>query len=119
MTTIKLSEAKAHLGRYAHKAAQGHKFIIADRNKPVAVIGPAPQPDSGIRPKLGLMTGQATILMRRSTISKTTSTANKTSTARHPCIPLESVRTQQTHAQAGSSLRIGRGLLASQPDLRA
>lgn len=61
MTTIKLSEAKAHLGRYARKAAQGQQFIIADRNKPVAVIGPAPQPDSGVRPKLGLMTGQATI----------------------------------------------------------
>ena len=61
MTTIKLSEAKAHLGRYARNAAQGQQFIIADRNKPVAVIGPAPQPDSGVRPKLGLMTGQATI----------------------------------------------------------
>ena len=61
MTTIKLSEAKAHLGRYARKAAQGQKFIIADRHKPVAVIGPAPQTDSGIRPKLGLMTGKATI----------------------------------------------------------
>ncbi len=61
MTIIKLSEAKAHLGRYAHKAANGQQFIIADRNKPVAVIGPAPQPDSGIRPKLGLMAGQATI----------------------------------------------------------
>jgi prevent-host-death family protein len=61
MTIIKLSEAKAHLGKYARKAAQGQKFIIADRNKPVAVIGPAPQPESGIRPKLGLLTGQATI----------------------------------------------------------
>ncbi len=61
MTTIKLSEAKAHLGRYARKAAQGQQFIIADRNKPVAVIGPAPQPHSCVRPKLGLMTGQATI----------------------------------------------------------
>ena len=59
MTTIKLSEAKAHLGRYAHQAAQGQQFIIADRNKPVAVIGPAPQPDVGIRPKIGLMTGKA------------------------------------------------------------
>ena len=61
MTIIKLSEAKAHLGRYAHKAANDQQFIIADRNKPVAVIGPAPQPDSGVRPKLGLMAGQATI----------------------------------------------------------
>lgn len=61
MTTIKLSEAKAHLGRYAHQAAQGHQFIIADRNKPVAVIGPAPQPDIGIRPKIGLMSEKATI----------------------------------------------------------
>jgi len=61
MTTIKLSEAKAHLGRYARKAAQGQQFIIADRNKPVAVIGPAPQPENGVRPKLGLITGQAAI----------------------------------------------------------
>ena len=61
MTTIKLSEAKAHLGRYARQAAKGQKFVIADRNKPVAIIGPAPQPEVGIRPKIGLMSGKANI----------------------------------------------------------
>lgn len=61
MTTIKLSEAKAHLGRYARKAAKGEHFIIADRNKPVAVIGPATSPALGTRPKLGLKAGSAKI----------------------------------------------------------
>jgi prevent-host-death family protein len=61
MTTIKLSEAKAHLGRYAREAAKGQQFIISERNKPVAVIGPAPQSEAGVCPRIGLMDGQAAI----------------------------------------------------------
>ncbi|NCG08101.1 MAG: type II toxin-antitoxin system prevent-host-death family antitoxin [Verrucomicrobia bacterium] len=61
MTTIKLSEAKAHLGRYAREAAKGQQFIISERNKPVAIMGPAPQGDTGICPKIGIMDGQAVI----------------------------------------------------------
>ncbi len=61
MTTIKLSEAKAHLGRYAREAAKGQQFIISERNKPIAIMGPAPKSDAGICPKIGLMDGQAVI----------------------------------------------------------
>ncbi|MGB0415616.1 MAG: type II toxin-antitoxin system Phd/YefM family antitoxin [Coraliomargarita sp.] len=62
MTTIQLSEAKAHLGRYARAAAKGEHFIISERNKPVAVIGPTTQSRvSGVRPKLGLMKNKLSI----------------------------------------------------------
>ena len=61
METIKLIEAKAHLGRYARQAAKGQRIIISERNKPVAVIGPAPGTETGIRPRIGLMEGKAAI----------------------------------------------------------
>ena len=61
MTTIKLSEARAHLGKYARKASKGACFIIADRNKAVAQLGPLPEAEIGIRPTLGLFDGQARI----------------------------------------------------------
>jgi prevent-host-death family protein len=59
MTIIKLSEAKAALGRYIHKAARGERFVISDRNRPVACLAPLPDAESGVRPKLGLMDGKA------------------------------------------------------------
>lgn len=62
MTTLKLSEAKAHLGKYAKQASKGDVFIIADRNKPVAKLGPADtDSDLGICPRFGLLKGQCTI----------------------------------------------------------
>ena len=61
MITIQLSEAKAHLGRYAHAASKGQRFVISERNKPVAVIGPTTDSASGVCPKLGLMDGKAAI----------------------------------------------------------
>ena len=42
--------------------------------------------------------------MRRSKVSKATSTANETSATRHPCVPLEPVRAEQTHAQDWQTL---------------
>lgn len=57
MTIIKLNEAKAHLGKYARKAASGRSFIISDRNKPVAQLTALPDEHKGIRPKIGLMDG--------------------------------------------------------------
>lgn len=61
MTTLKLSEAKAHLGKYAKRASQGDVFIISDRNRPVAQLGPAKSEQEGIRPKIGLLHGQCRI----------------------------------------------------------
>lgn len=61
MTILKLSEAKAHLGKYARSAAKGHSYVIADHNVPLAVIAPYPGQAAGLKPKIGLMDGQATI----------------------------------------------------------
>lgn len=61
MTTLKLSEAKAHLGSYARKAANGESFVITDRNRPVAMLTPYPNEQLGIKPSIGLMEGMASI----------------------------------------------------------
>lgn len=62
MTTLKLSEAKAHLGRYARQASKGDVFIIADRNRPVAQLGPANDSTHlGVCPKIGLLKNQCSI----------------------------------------------------------
>lgn len=61
MDTIKLSEAKAHLGRYAREAARGKRILITDRNRAMAVLSAAETGYRGIRPRLGLMEGMASI----------------------------------------------------------
>lgn len=61
MDTIKLSEAKAHLGRYAREAAKGKRILITDRNRAMAVLSGVEGHGKGIRPRLGLMNGQARI----------------------------------------------------------
>ncbi len=61
MTTLKLSEAKAHLGSYARKASEGEHFIIAERNRPIAMLTPCVDESKGIRPVLGLLKGQLSI----------------------------------------------------------
>jgi prevent-host-death family protein len=58
MTTLKLSEAKAHLGEYARRASLGEGFIVADRNKPLAKLVPIREDSSGIKPKIGLLDGK-------------------------------------------------------------
>lgn len=61
MDTIKLSEAKAHLGRYTREVAKGKRITITDRNRPVAVLTGVDSGLAGIRPKVGLMNGKASI----------------------------------------------------------
>lgn len=61
MESIKLSEAKAHLGRYAQAAARGKKIMITDRNRPMAVLTAVDEAPRGIRPKIGLMDGRISI----------------------------------------------------------
>ncbi|HKJ91420.1 MAG TPA: type II toxin-antitoxin system Phd/YefM family antitoxin [Oceanipulchritudo sp.] len=61
MDTVKLSEAKAHLGRYAREAAQGKRILITDRNRAMAVLSGVEPELCGIRPRVGLMDGKARI----------------------------------------------------------
>lgn len=61
MTQLKISEAKAHFGKYARLAEKGDEFIIADRNKAIAKLVGIPGASHGVRPKLGIMEGQASI----------------------------------------------------------
>lgn len=58
MTPLKLSEAKAHLGKYARRASKGEGFVVADRNKPLAKLVPIDENVSGVKPKMGLQDGQ-------------------------------------------------------------
>jgi prevent-host-death family protein len=61
METVNLSEAKAHLGRYAEAVRRGRSFLIAVRNRPVAQLLPMPAAELGVRPKVGLRKGMASI----------------------------------------------------------
>lgn len=61
MTTIKLSEAKAHLGQYTQKAVNGQTFIIANRNRPLARLMPIEDAELGICPRIGLLRNQCQI----------------------------------------------------------
>jgi prevent-host-death family protein len=61
METVNLSEAKAHLGRYADAVRRGRSFLIAVRNRPVAQLLPMPAAELGVRPKVGLRKGMASI----------------------------------------------------------
>jgi prevent-host-death family protein len=61
MTTIKLSEAKAHLGKYTQKAVNGEVFIIANRNRPMARLMPIEDDELGICPQIGLLRNQCKI----------------------------------------------------------
>ena len=61
MKTIKLSEAKAHLGQYLRAAEEGEEFVISNRNRPIALLRGVQDVDRGVRPKLGLMDGRVRI----------------------------------------------------------
>ena len=61
MNSIKLSEAKAHLGRYAREAANGKRILITDRNRAMAVLSGVEPELSGIQPRIGLMEGRIRI----------------------------------------------------------
>lgn len=62
MSVLKLSEAKAHLGSYARKAHRGETFVLADRNCPIASLGPYRESSAeGIQPKFGLADGLVSV----------------------------------------------------------
>ena len=61
MTELKLSEAKAHLGRYLERAARGESFIIMDRNRPKAQLVPIDEKQKGVLPKIGLFEGMGNV----------------------------------------------------------
>jgi antitoxin (DNA-binding transcriptional repressor) of toxin-antitoxin stability system len=59
MKVINVSEFKAHLSRYLRQAARGARIIVADRDEPIAQLGPLDVPASGWRDRLaagGLLT---------------------------------------------------------------
>jgi prevent-host-death family protein len=56
---VNVSEAKAHLGRYVSQAAKGKRFVICDRNRPVAELRGLSDNTPSAKPlKLGLLKGQ-------------------------------------------------------------
>jgi prevent-host-death family protein len=62
MTTLKISEAKAHLGHYVRRAKMGESFILADRNRPLASLVPLDtNPIQGVQPRFALMDGSVAI----------------------------------------------------------
>lgn len=40
MKVINVSEFKAHLSRYLRQAARGARIVVADRDEPIAQLGP-------------------------------------------------------------------------------
>lgn len=40
MKVINVTELKAHLSEYLRKASRGSRFIVQDRNEPIAALGP-------------------------------------------------------------------------------
>ena len=41
MTSIKVTELKAHLSRYLRQASRGERITVKDRDEPIAELGPA------------------------------------------------------------------------------
>lgn len=60
-TPLTMSEAKAHLGKYAKQAAAGKTFIITEHNRAVAQLSGIPDPSEGVQPILGILDGTATV----------------------------------------------------------
>jgi prevent-host-death family protein len=58
MSTINLSEAKAHLGRYLQRVEKGETVIICERNKPIARLAPLAKDAPGKTLRLGIWKGQ-------------------------------------------------------------
>ena len=61
MTVLKLSEAKAHLGKYARQASKGGSFIITNHNQKLATLAPIKSKPTGVQPKIELMDGSIEI----------------------------------------------------------
>ena len=41
MTSIKVTELKAHLSRYLRQASRGERITVRDRDEPIAELGPS------------------------------------------------------------------------------
>ena len=54
---INLNEAKAHLGKYVAKAAQGEVIVLCERNRPVAELRAISSSEEGRPLKLGALKG--------------------------------------------------------------
>ena len=59
MVTISTHEAKTHLSRYLAQVEEGHEFVIARGQQPVARLVPLQQPTQRRRPRVGEMLGEA------------------------------------------------------------
>jgi antitoxin (DNA-binding transcriptional repressor) of toxin-antitoxin stability system len=46
MKVVNVSEFKAHLSRYLRQAARGARIVVADRDEPIAQLGPLDAPAS-------------------------------------------------------------------------
>jgi len=44
--TVGVAELRQNLSVYLRKIAAGERFVVTDRNKPVAMLGPVPNTDS-------------------------------------------------------------------------
>jgi prevent-host-death family protein len=44
--TVGVAELRQNLSVYLRKIAEGEQFVVTDRNRPVAVLGPVPSTDN-------------------------------------------------------------------------
>lgn len=52
MKTVNVTEFKAHLSKYLRLASQGMRFVVNDRDEPIAQIGPPEPPPLSWRERL-------------------------------------------------------------------
>ena len=61
MKTVNIHEAKTHLSRLVEKAASGESFVIAKAGKPMVRVVALEAPSSGLRSRIGFLTGQVSV----------------------------------------------------------
>ncbi len=61
MKPVPISEAKAHLGRYLAKVKRGERFVITERNRPVAMLVGIEEEQPGQALLVGILQGQFTV----------------------------------------------------------
>lgn len=47
-TTVGVAELRQNLSKYLRRVEQGERLVVTDRNRPVAVLGPAPSTGSAL-----------------------------------------------------------------------
>jgi prevent-host-death family protein len=52
MKVINVTELKAHLSEYLRKASRGARFVVQDRNEPIAALGPLDKAEGSWRDRL-------------------------------------------------------------------